>query len=336
MASDDSTPLPALPTDQPPLPSSPPPQPIEKSSDASISALFISKKKIKSQIERWQKVNQQTPSSASNLTFDTRPLPQTISDTFIKAESSKFSATLYNEPLPLPVAPPLHHECLSAQHFSNFTELTCTLCQRKFANKGLLEKHATLSELHQTNLKSYLQSMVDTNQETELPQNDSMAHQVVKKVKYKNRAEERRKLTNEIMTNFALPEPKYLVSEETAKTLSEQHQNLPLPPELGQQTEENEREDYYDSDEEVYRMANANHADKFQHALQMTKSRFKSLDSSSSDKVKEVVFKSETGMKLLMKMGWKEGQGLGKDAAGLKVPILPEAMQKGKGLGAHK
>jgi len=296
------------------------------------SSLLASKKNIKSQIDRWQRVKEQTSTSSnsSNLPSHTKKWAKDITETFIKSESASFSATSVLPPT-IPTDIDLNIKTLPVQHFSNLKELICTLCQRRFPNMGLLEKHAELSELHQTNLKAYLASntscMVNNNTNTieEIP-----SLQTHKKVKYKDRAEERRKLTENIMSSFALPEPKYLVSEDVAGSTADEQ---PASPSVPIETEDVEPV----SDEEVYRMANANNSDKFQqqHALKMARLRYQSIETSSLAK-NELAFKSGTGMKLLMKMGWKEGQGLGKDAAGMKEPILPEAMQKGKGLGAHK
>lgn len=40
-------------------------------------------------------------------------------------------------------------------------------------------------------------------------------------------------------------------------------------------------------------------------------------------------------MKLLQKLGWKEGEGLGKEGTGIKQPIQPKTVaQPGAGLGS--
>lgn len=44
--------------------------------------------------------------------------------------------------------------------------------------------------------------------------------------------------------------------------------------------------------------------------------------------------KDNIGNQLLQKLGWKEGQGLGKDAAGIVEPVKAEAYSRGVGLGA--
>ena len=42
------------------------------------------------------------------------------------------------------------------------------------------------------------------------------------------------------------------------------------------------------------------------------------------------------GNKLLRKMGWKTGQGLGKDGSGITTPIEVKAVSKGAGLGSTR
>ncbi|XP_032824779.2 angiogenic factor with G patch and FHA domains 1 isoform X4 [Petromyzon marinus] len=48
----------------------------------------------------------------------------------------------------------------------------------------------------------------------------------------------------------------------------------------------------------------------------------------------EEIDRGNKGRKLLEKMGWKHGEGLGRDSAGIKEPIKPHAMNKQAGLGS--
>ncbi len=44
--------------------------------------------------------------------------------------------------------------------------------------------------------------------------------------------------------------------------------------------------------------------------------------------------KDSIGNKMMQKMGWREGQGLGRDSSGTATAIVPETYTKGVGLGA--
>ena len=173
--------------------------------------------------------------------------------------------------------------------------------------------------------------------------------------------EERKNLVASLIQSFDIPEPKYLPSEKALSSLEgslglpQQELEDDRPPEAStgdfyreDDDDDDDDDDDVDSDEEVRRHADSLNRDSYQqHARFMARQRYLNATGKAVDghvdatkaKAKQdssKPFQSEMAMKMLMKMGWKEGQGLGKDASGLKEPIQTEFNSGTRGLGATK
>lgn len=300
----------------------------------------IQSKKFQEQIKRWKSIDrEETPAKILAETFvqsSTTSAPATASISAPVTDSpSKLStvAAIDSEPPPIVVLPPYY--------FSHFETLRCTLCAQKFPNESLLRIHDDLSESHKRNIAIFqnqswqemataaapVQPATEPIQAPPVVVPEAREKRASKKIKYKNLVEERQKLTAEIMASFDLPEPKYLVPEQEA-----------VDPEILEDEDNvNFGRKFVDdggvNDEEIYRQANATaNMDKYCH---LVNARKRHLNTQQQDeRQQQTPFKSETGKKFLLKMGWKEGEGLGKEGSGLKEPILPKIAQSGRGLGS--
>lgn len=152
----------------------------------------------------------------------------------------------------------------------DWTKLCCLLCKRQFSSTDQMTKHQTMSDLHKSNLKTRLRSVLSDEQMDWLENKDSDS--------YRDRAKERRrKYGQPEKAESNLMKARYLKQQEVAC----QELQAPVtkaPP---------------------MRLGNEN-----------------------------------IGSKMLQKMGWSEGQGLGKSNQGRTEIVEADARADGVGLGS--
>ncbi|KAF9573409.1 hypothetical protein EC968_008591 [Mortierella alpina] len=227
-------------------------------------------------------------------------------------------------PQPVPeFAPPSFSQPTQSQELQDFTKYepdelldfkltACLLCQRRLKTLQDLRKHQELSDLHKKNLQDpqAVQNALKksrgisstgsgTTAQSESRTADANLSGAVttpdEEPKYRDRAAERRQI-------FGQPD-------------------YPLPP------TPSGRDRDYGGGGGGGRFGGGGRAlgggGGFQHDVVIP-------EQPTKDGIKE----DNIGNRLLKSMGWKEGQGLGKDGAGIKAPIEASGYAKGVGIGA--
>ncbi|KAG0244219.1 hypothetical protein B0O80DRAFT_242905 [Mortierella sp. GBAus27b] len=182
----------------------------------------------------------------------------------------------------------------------DFNQIACLLCQRRLKTVQDLRKHQTLSDLHKKNLEdpkaiqAALKKARGTSSEHETPKNPP--------------ASDSSSTSASGITSAVDEEPKYRDRAAERRHIFGQP-DYPQPPTPSGRDYGNRYGGY-----------RGGHGDQ----------EVVIPEQPTKDGIKE----DNIGNRLLKSMGWKEGQGLGKDGEGIKAPIEASGYAKGVGIGA--
>lgn len=176
-------------------------------------------------------------------------------------------------------------------------KVACLLCKRRFDSVEVLNKHIAKSDLHKKNLEKFKKenSLSDKIEEGKPETSaDNKSDSLAAALQYRDRANERR-------IKYGAPSP----PSPTQASSSSSSNKKPY----GKKRDSRKRDFEFDQEDNLppYKMPASNPP-------------FENTESVAS--------------KLMKKMGWNEGTGLGKNLQGISAPIEATMRQKGAGLGA--
>ena len=180
--------------------------------------------------------------------------------------------------------------------------LACLLCKRKFNSMVELKKHQSLSDLHKKNLL-----------DTQAVQTALKKSRGTKEGQPSIGSPGKSAATAAAVIPVVEEEPKYRDRAAERRQIFGQP-DYPLPPTPGTMGQHN------------------NHGGSFGRGRGGSVN-FEDVvvpEQPTKDGIKE----DNIGNRLLKSMGWKEGEGLGKDGAGIKDPIQASGYSRGVGIGA--
>jgi len=175
-------------------------------------------------------------------------------------------------------------------------KMACLLCKRRFDSVEILNKHIAKSELHKTNLEKFKKdNSICESKPIDEPTKQQTSDSLKAALQYRDRANERR-------IKYGAPSPPS-ASQASVTTSNNKKQ-------YGKKRDSRKRDLDFDQGDNLpsYKMPANN------------PSLFENTESVAS--------------KLMKKMGWNEGTGLGKNLQGISAPIEATMRQKGAGLGA--